>query len=101
MALKCGTALRPTVAVWFNQIMIMSHGRLPVQHRKSVSDAHSHGPAHTQPSVIATNYCTLCSTQSVILAEGRGRMLCELHRLIRSLLKNRFFSSVSQNYLCE
>lgn len=38
-ASQCGPASRPTVAVWFNQIMIMSHRRLPIRHR--VTQTHS------------------------------------------------------------
>lgn len=54
---------------------------------ESQSQTHRHVPAHThtytntsnaQPSVIATNYCTLvlCSTQRLILAESRGGEGC-------------------------
>lgn len=61
---------------------------------------HTHTPTHTCTAIC---YChkllyarSLQHTKpDLSKEEGRGRMLCELHKLIRSLLKNRFFSPLN------
>lgn len=72
-------------------------------------ESHGHVPAHTQRHSHQAHTCTaICYCHKLLYArflqhtkikpskeEGRGRMLCEQHSLIRSLLKNRFSFPIS------